>query len=274
LATIVGANTGDVCRVPSALREHYVCQSVALVRPIVSALSELLMLYLNSEQDGRRHWNRYIYGQGRPHLSFDQIRTTAVPVPPLAEAAEIVAHIHEQLSLTSRIAELATPAHDRIDTLDQAILAKAFRGELVPQNQNDEPASALLERIRLERARAEPPKSRGRKQKTPAAPKARAKPKKAKRSGSNGTNGLGLGAVLGALKRDALHRIADAEQIELAERRSLEGARQGIAQADLSLKAALGHLKRDELKAVCRALDLDDRGRLKAELVGRILSTR
>ena len=39
--------------------------------------------------------------------------------------------------------------------LEQSILAKAFRGELVPQNPNDEPASVLLERIRAERAKRE-----------------------------------------------------------------------------------------------------------------------
>jgi hypothetical protein len=42
----------------------------------------------------------------------------------------------------------------RIDQLTQSILAKAFRGELVPQNPNDEPASVLLERIRQEREAA------------------------------------------------------------------------------------------------------------------------
>ena len=38
-----------------------------------------------------------------------------------------------------------------VDKLTQSILAKAFRGELVPQDPTDEPASKLLERIRSER---------------------------------------------------------------------------------------------------------------------------
>lgn len=40
--------------------------------------------------------------------------------------------------------------------LRQAILAKAFSGQLVPQDPNDEPASALLERIRAERGSQKP----------------------------------------------------------------------------------------------------------------------
>jgi len=38
-----------------------------------------------------------------------------------------------------------------VDRLTQSILAKAFSGELVPQDENDEPASVLLERIRAQR---------------------------------------------------------------------------------------------------------------------------
>ena len=43
-------------------------------------------------------------------------------------------------------------ARKLIVRLDQAILSKAFRGELVPQDPNDEPASVLLERIRAEKS--------------------------------------------------------------------------------------------------------------------------
>lgn len=53
-----------------------------------------------------------------------------------------------------RLATETTSARKLIDHLDQAVLAKAFRGELVPQDPSDEPASVLLERIRTERAPA------------------------------------------------------------------------------------------------------------------------
>jgi type I restriction enzyme S subunit len=46
---------------------------------------------------------------------------------------------------------------DDLTTLDQSTLAKAFRGELVPQDPNDEPASVLLDRIRAEREKTQKP---------------------------------------------------------------------------------------------------------------------
>ena len=58
------------------------------------------------------------------------------------------------LAWIDRLAAEATSARKLIDHLDQAVLSKAFRGELVPQDPSDEPASSLLERIRAERAAA------------------------------------------------------------------------------------------------------------------------
>ncbi|MCP5553984.1 MAG: restriction endonuclease subunit S [Akkermansiaceae bacterium] len=53
LITIVGANTGDVCRVDKGFDDYYVCQSVALLRPVESATANYLELYMNSEEHGQ-----------------------------------------------------------------------------------------------------------------------------------------------------------------------------------------------------------------------------
>ena len=76
----------------------------------------------------------------------------------------------------------ATFLKNKLSQLNQSILAKAFRGELVPQDPNDEPASVLLERIKAEReaeeARKKEDKAKARKAKKPT--KKKAAPKKAK----------------------------------------------------------------------------------------------
>ncbi len=89
LVTIVGAKTGDACRVPVELADHYVCQSVAMLRPIVPYCAKFVEIFVASPENGQAQWKRYIYGQGRPHLSFEQLRMTAIPLPPLPEQQRI-----------------------------------------------------------------------------------------------------------------------------------------------------------------------------------------
>jgi type I restriction enzyme S subunit len=62
-------------------------------------------------------------------------------------------------SIDSLHANAAAQAHG-LASLDQSILAKAFRGELVPQDPNDEPAEKLLARIKAEGAGLGPKKAR------------------------------------------------------------------------------------------------------------------
>src|SRR5262249_5095186 len=93
LVTIVGANTGDVCRIPEPIKQHYVCQSVALMRPVLKCTSPFLELFLNSPEHGQEQYQQWIYGEGRPHLSFDHLRATAVAIPPVAEQHEIVRRV-------------------------------------------------------------------------------------------------------------------------------------------------------------------------------------
>ena len=66
---------------------------------------------------------------------------------------EIVHRIDGMMKRVEGIGRAAADVVDQQTRLDQSILSKAFRGELLLQNPNDEPASALLERIRAERAK-------------------------------------------------------------------------------------------------------------------------
>jgi type I restriction enzyme, S subunit len=89
---------------------------------------------------------------GQDGVNKDHLLRWPVLLPPLNEQVEIVQRIESALNWIDRLASEATNARRLVDHLDQAVLAKAFRGELVPQDTSDEPASVLLERIRAERA--------------------------------------------------------------------------------------------------------------------------
>lgn len=109
---------------------------------------------------------RYFFAEGKQttnlaSISKTKVSSLPVPLAPAQEAVEIVSRLEAALTEIVRIDSEATRAAALLDHLDYANLAKAFRGELVPQDPNDEPAAVLLERIRA--ARAAEPKRRRRK---------------------------------------------------------------------------------------------------------------
>ncbi len=162
LVTIVGANTGDVCRVDVPVTDFFVCQSVALIRPTIAETAPFLELWLNSPAHGQQQFAAWLYGEGRPHLSFDQLRSTAIALPSLEEQAEIMQRVGSLFSLADAIERRVAVGLGRAERVPQAILSRAFSGELVPteaelaraDGRDYETASALLERIRRERERA------------------------------------------------------------------------------------------------------------------------
>jgi type I restriction enzyme, S subunit len=93
-------------------------------------------------------------GSNVPQINNTDIAPLVIEVPSTAEQNEIALRLRTAFSWIDRLATETTSARTLIDHLDQAILAKAFRGELVPQDPKDEPASVLLERIRAERQTA------------------------------------------------------------------------------------------------------------------------
>ncbi|TAY71243.1 restriction endonuclease subunit S [Rhizobium leguminosarum] len=86
-------------------------------------------------------------------ISKSKLSAMQVPIPPFEEAKEIVRRIEAAFVKIDRLAAEAKRAVDLVGKLDEAILAKAFRGELVPQHEDDESAERLLVSIVQDRAK-------------------------------------------------------------------------------------------------------------------------
>jgi type I restriction enzyme S subunit len=111
-------------------------------------------------------------GGNQPNLNLSKIKQFPIALPSKDEVFEICDRVETFFSLADQLEARLTAARRIVERLTPALLAKAFRGELVPQDPGDEPASALLERIRAARqaeAGAGKPSRRGR-------PKAAANP--------------------------------------------------------------------------------------------------
>ena len=87
---------------------------------------------------------------GQQGIAGSDIKSAPVPIPPLMEQHIIINAIQQQFLAIQNIAYFTNHCSQDIQILNQSILSKAFLGELVPQDPNDEPASVLLERIRAE----------------------------------------------------------------------------------------------------------------------------
>lgn len=129
--------------------------------------SKFLLYWLISDsfaQFSARHEGRTVL----PKINQKALNATPFPLPPKEDQIEIVRRIESAFGWLDRMAADHAAAARLLPKLEAAILTKAFCGELVPQDPSDEPASALLARIKAEREAAPKEKSRrGRKAKLP-----------------------------------------------------------------------------------------------------------
>ena len=101
--------------------------------------------------------NQYATATAQPGLAVANINKLLIPIPPVPEQIRIVVKFSElipyvlQYDQTER--RLATLNEAFPEQLKKSILQLAVQGKLVPQDPNDEPASVLLERIRVEKER-------------------------------------------------------------------------------------------------------------------------
>lgn len=144
-----------------------VCFTNSLIRfqASDSVLSGFALLVFRDSMHSGRYVEKGTITTNIAHLSAGRFGEVDFPLPPLAEQQEIVRRAQKLFSLADQLEARLNAARKVVDRLTPALLAKAFRGELVPQDPTDEPASVLLKRIRAARqaeAGAGKPSRRGR----------------------------------------------------------------------------------------------------------------
>jgi len=121
--------------------------SVALIKP---ASAQTNMEYINialCQWVNTIDVSSRIVGTAIKNLHLRDMRVLAIPFAPIEEQKEIVRLVDQYFAFADTIETQVKKAQSRVDNLTQSILAKAFRGELVPQDPNDESADKLLKRI-------------------------------------------------------------------------------------------------------------------------------
>jgi type I restriction enzyme S subunit len=100
-----------------------------------------------------KRWIKSVVNQqvGQANVNGTKLKDFGVPLPPEFEQARIVATLSSALTYIDQLNSAIVKRIVQQESLRQAILRDAFTGQLVPQVPTDEPASALLERIRAGR---------------------------------------------------------------------------------------------------------------------------
>ncbi|TMX36608.1 restriction endonuclease subunit S [Vibrio sp. Hep-1b-8] len=98
-------------------------------------------------------------GSTMVNLNQKVIKALEIHFPSKSEQKEIVTRVNRLFRQANKVEKQYLDAKARLDRLTQSILAKAFRGELVAQDPNDEPAEKLLERIVAEKEQSKPKKT-------------------------------------------------------------------------------------------------------------------
>lgn len=150
---IVGPPLGKVSIVPDSYREWNVNQAIAVFRAMPSFDNKFLSFLLLTDKILTWAIRRAKTTAGQFNLTLEICRDLPLPLPPLAEQKRIVTEVEKRLHIIQELELTVTMNLVRAEELRRSILQRAFVGRLVPQDQKDEHASVLLERIAAERQR-------------------------------------------------------------------------------------------------------------------------
>lgn len=129
--------------------------NVILIQPEISLAEPKYIQYFLSSPTTMDEVAKQANSTSQSAFGIKKMRAFVCSLPSKIEQTEIVRLVDQYFAFADTIEAQVKKAQARVDNLTQSILAKAFRGELVPQNDDDESAEVLLERIAQARKEAE-----------------------------------------------------------------------------------------------------------------------
>ena len=93
----------------------------------------------------------YVTGSAQPKMNQENMNSILISLPPFDEQLRILNQVDSFYELISGLENDQQSLSDIIGLAKNRILDLAICGKLVPQNPDDEPASVMLERIRIEK---------------------------------------------------------------------------------------------------------------------------
>ncbi|MEZ9462755.1 restriction endonuclease subunit S [Vibrio splendidus] len=149
--------SGSVGRVSlvDADDQYVMVRSAALVKVLDDYIVNQFLMYVLQSPNLQKRIEESSKSTAQSNLFLGPIKELEIPFPTFTEQKEIVRLVDQYFAFAETIEAQVKKAQAKVDNLTQSILAKAFRGELVPQDPNDESADKLLERIAKAREEAE-----------------------------------------------------------------------------------------------------------------------
>ena len=153
LISCSGVTLGRITQVPQKFKKGIINQALLRVRinAVVYEFNFFKMLFRS------RYFQKRIFesstGTAIPNVKgVADLKAIPVPLCSLLEQQQILVELGLRLSVVDQLDQTITTALQQSEAMRQSILKKAFSGQLVPQDPRDEPAAALLARIKAERA--------------------------------------------------------------------------------------------------------------------------
>ena len=141
---------GETYVMPKNMRQGIINQALMKISLYDLEISEFYLMYFDFQL--KNEAKEQGYGVALKNIPpFDVLKKYLVPLPPLQEQARITQQVKALLTVIDDIDSNANELSKTIVSIKSKILDLAIRGQLIPQDPNDEPASVLLERIRAEK---------------------------------------------------------------------------------------------------------------------------